>query len=377
MKHIQSDRLERWYGSEYINMVSLAMRNPTAQWYGGHIPVGGATGAHGRVLATRDGDFVGRLPGGQFASYADLLAEKASHWWQASRRQQFGQLNIGLTGLLFNAQARSQVAPFRKQTVGTVAGAGQDLWGLGALPPAGAAGAAVPSGTANDITNTGALGLQDLTTSETMRVAASQGLLEEATNSSIQNLLLYDRLFSVTPALNTTATQSVNGTPGRYQSTTSGNDDSAANNFLMIVVTTVLAATAHNWTVCTYTDQSGNTGATLPSVTGVASAIAARLDHPVSQWFCPLASGDIGIQKLTQIQLSATLASGAVNFVIGHPLAWMPIYHPGGAAFTVMDGVLSVFSLARVAPSACLAIMEPISIGSSRQIKGHVVVVPT
>jgi hypothetical protein len=143
------------------------------------------------------------------------------------------------------------------------------------------------------------------------------------------------------------------------------------------VVTTVLAATAHNWTVCTYTDQSGNTGATLPSVTGVASAIAARLDHPVSQWFCPLASGDIGIQKLTQIQLSATLASGAVNFVIGHPLAWMPIYHPGGAAFTVMDGVLSVFSLARVAPSACLAIMEPISIGSSRQIKGHVVVVPT
>ena len=59
----------------------------------------------------------------------------------------------------------------------------------------------------------------------------------------------------------------------------------------MIECRTALAATAHNWTVCTYTDQDGNTGATLPSVTGNSGNIINRLDQPAGTWFCPLASG--------------------------------------------------------------------------------------
>ena len=111
-----------------------------------------------------------------------------------------------------------------------------------------------------------------------------------------------------------TATEAVTGVPTRYQSTTPGAHDYAGNNFLMIECRTALPATAHNWTTCTYTDQDGNTGATLPSVTGNSSNIINRLDQPVGTWFCPLASGDSGIKNLTQMQCSASVASGAIDF---------------------------------------------------------------
>jgi hypothetical protein len=71
------------------------------------------------------------------------------------------------------------------------------------------------------------------------------------------------------------------------------------------VTGTALANTAHNWTVCQYTDQDGNTGNSLPSFAGNPGAVATitdRLDMPNGTWFAPLVSGDSGIQKLTQMQ---------------------------------------------------------------------------
>ena len=91
---------------------------------------------------------------------------------------------------------------------------------------------------------------------------------------------------------------------------------------LMEVGLTALAATAHNWTTCLYTDQAA-ASSTLPSVVGNASAITHRLDHPVNEWFAPLASGDTGIKAWTQMQCSALVATGLINFVIGHPIGFM------------------------------------------------------
>jgi hypothetical protein len=137
------------------------------------------------------------------------------------------------------------------------------------------------------------------------------------------SLLLYDRIFGVAKTMNSTATEAVTGVPTRYQSVTPGDPDFAGGNFLFVEVgLTVLAATAHNWTVCLYKDE-GNNDSTLPSLTGNSGAIIHRLDHPVQQWFAPLANGDIGVKALTQMQCSALVATGLINFVIGHPIGFM------------------------------------------------------
>ena len=43
----------------------------------------------------------------------------------------------------------------------------------------------------------------------------------------------------------------------------------------------------------------------------------------MQQWFAPLASGDNGIKALTQMQCSALVATGLINFVIGHMIGVM------------------------------------------------------
>jgi hypothetical protein len=180
--------------------------------------------------------------------------------------------------------------------------------------------------------------------------------MEVAASALNNNLLLYDRLFSVTKTMNSSATEAVTGVPTRYTSNTAGDQDYAAGNFLMVECRSALAATAHNWTTCLYTDQDGNTGVTLPSITGNASCIANRLDQPISQWFAPLASGDRGITALTQMQCSTTVASGAVDFTIGHPIAAVPCIIAN--FLCVNDGVYTALNMPRIFDDACLAFLE-------------------
>ena len=146
------------------------------------------------------------------------------------------------------------------------------------------------------------------------------------------SLLLYDRIFAVAKTMNSTATEAVTGVPTRFQSTTSTDENYIGGNFGFIEVgLTALAATAHNWTVCLYTDQAA-ASSTLPSLTGNSGAIVHRLDHPVQQWFAPLAAGDVGIKAWTQMQCSAAVATGLINFVIGHEIGFM--------SFPVINSVL-------------------------------------
>jgi hypothetical protein len=153
-----------------------------------------------------------------------------------------------------------------------------------------------------------------------------------------------------------TATEAVTGVPTRYQSTTAANPDYIGDNFGFIEVGgTALAATAHNWTTCTYTDQA-NAASTLPSVTGNSGAIADRLDQPVQQWFVPLESGDVGIKAWTQMQCSASVATGVINFCIGHPLGIM--------SFPLINSVLPFDWLTnrdqapRIFDDACISFLE-------------------
>mgnify|MGYP001170180105 FL=1 len=352
-----SGRLERWLGADAVARVSHAMCNDTAKWYGPPIPVQGVPGG---VWATRDGDFVGRMDvGGELSA-----AERAEQIFAKLRRRDRARL----AGTRIGQRQRGAITSFDGAIAAIFAGgdrhfswvkagttgvvnATNTLWFVGSMPAAGAAAAAAPGGTVPTDATTGSW-VFDNPSSGTQHFLFGNPIASVAG----MNLLLYHRIFSVTKTMASTATEAVTGVPTLYQSTTGGAADSAEGNFLMIECRTALAATAHNWTVCTYTDQGGTAGATLPSVTGNSGNIVNRLDQPAGSWFCPLASGDRGIQQLDQMQCSASVATGAVDFTIGHPIAWMPC---GIANFVCeKDGLTTSVNLRRIFDDACLALLE-------------------
>ena len=364
-QHVNPARLERWLGAAHVESISRAMRGgggPGQRWYGRPIAVLGLPNGS-RVFATADGDFVGTLLGGAETSRREWMedsfrrrrhhAEDAIHRWAVT---QMGQAAAGFTSLsdfISEMSAAGKVQPVNYNKAGTtgVVAATNSLWRVGSMPAAGAAGAAAPGGTVPTNATTGALPIADVTPDYQYLVAA-----DPLANVSAQTLLMYDRLFSVAKTMNSAATEAVTGVPTRYTSNTDTDPDSAVGNFLFIECGTVLPATAHNWTTCTYVDQNGNTGATLPSVTGNSANIVNRLDQPTGTWFAPLASGDSGIDSLTQMQCSAAVATGAIDFVIGHPIAWMPCALANFA--TPWDVTDRPGRLVRIFDDACLAFLE-------------------
>lgn len=317
-----SARLERWLGPEQLANLSRAMRD----WYGPPIAVGNVPGA---LYALKGGDFMGPFfpvrGGAGFTSLSDLIAERT-----AGKGRQFKFTKSGPTGVVNVSSSLIQV---------------------GVSPPLAANAPNAPGGEAPTDATTGFHPFTNPTGGDTQHVTTAYGISSVAS----QTLLLFDCLFRVNKTMSSTTTEAVTGVPTRYQSQTATDPDYIGGNFLFVQVgLTALAATAHNWTVCLYTDQDG-VSSTLPSLTGVASAIIHRLDHPVGQWFAPLETGDVGIKALTQMQNSASL-TGVINFVIGHPIAWMP----GGIAnlMIVHDGINSAFNLERVFDDAALALLQ-------------------
>lgn len=345
MRPIHAGRIERWLGTEKV----LHLQNCMRGWYGRPICLRDVPGS---VWITADGDFVGTFDRGHFASAFDQLSE----YWR-----RLGVPNHALAGAGFASisdalsrasQGFSQRRQINKVGPTGVVGATSTLWRVGPQPAAGGAGAAAPGGTAHVDSNTGGV-LYNNPASGTLHLVGADFAASVINNS----LLMYDRLFSVAKTMNSTATEAVTGVPTRYQSTTATDMDYIGDNFGFIEVFTALPATAHNWTVCLYTDQAA-ASSTLPSVTGNSSAIIDRLDQPVQQWFVPLESGDVGIKAWTQMQCSALVASGAINFCIGHPLGFM--------SFPVINSVLPFDWLTnrdqapRIFDDACIAFLEPL-----------------
>lgn len=355
-RHTHSDRLERWLGAAEVATISESMRD----WHGPPIAI---KGVPGRVYAARGGDFVGPIDGGGFANLLDYAESRVRAAFREAARRDERLLREGvarshagfasLSDLIAEATAgKARDFAFNKAgTTGVISGT-NSLWRVGNQPAAGAAAAAAPGGTVPTSASTGAFPFANPTGGDTQHFVRADVFTTAAGNT----LLLYDRLFAVAVNMNSTATQAVTGVPTRYQSTTPGNADYAGGNFLFFECGTALAATAHNWTVCQYTDQGGTTGVNLPSLTGNASNVINRLDHPVGQWFAPLAAGDDGILALTQVQLSAAVATGACDAVIGHPIAFLPM--PIANLGSVIDGINSAFNLVRIFDSACLALLE-------------------
>lgn len=357
-QHAHSDRLERWLGARAVASVSDAMRD----WYGPPIALQGVPGS---VRATKGGDFIGHVDAGHFGSAFDRFEDAIRRAWRNGQRQrarwaarQLVTAGVGfssLSDLISEATAAGKRRDIYWQKAGPtgVVAVTSSLWRRGNQPAAGEAGSAAPGGRALTGATTGAVfGLDDVST-DTRHFVSASVVASVAGNT----LLMYDRIFDVAKTMNSAATESVTGVPTRYQSSTATADNYAGGNFCFVEVGgTALAATAHNWTVCQYRNQAGTDSQSFPSMTGVSSAIVDRLDHPTSSWFMPLASGDTGVMDLAQMQCSATVATGAINFVIGHPLAWMPC--PIANMACAVDGIATAFNLVRIFDGAALAFLE-------------------
>lgn len=344
------NKLERWLGKQPMEDLAAAMKG----WY--YLPIGLA-GVPGDVRVGADGDFCGRIREGAFCSAMDrfesyyLRLRRA--WRRAARRK---QLNAGFASFsdLITEASTGKRREFLFQKTGStgVSQITSSLWRLGATPPAGSAPGNAPGGTVFTDASTGGFPFANPTGGDTQHFVSGFVSASVASNT----LLVYDLLFGCNKTMNSTATEAVTGVPTRYQSTTASDPDYIGGNFLFVQVGgTALAATAHNWTTCLYTDQA-NASSTLPSLTGASGAIVDRLDMGTFQWFAPLESGDVGIKALTQMQCSAAVATGVIWFMIGHPIAWMPC--PIANITCLVDGLSTSFNLARIFDDACLAFLE-------------------
>jgi hypothetical protein len=345
-----ASRLDRWLGPENTEHLSKCMKD----WYGPPIAVSGVPGA---VWAHRGGDFRGRIASGQFLHGLDWAAMRLKRALRDSgRRQRYVAHMAGfasLSDLIAEATAgKARTFCYNKVGATGVVGVTNSLWGLGAQPAAGANAAAAPGGEAPTDATTGAVGFDNVS-ADTRHVVSASAVASVAG----QSLLCYDRIFQVNKTMASTANESVTGVPTRYQSSTPTAADYAGGNFLFIEVGgTALAATAHNWDTWLYRDDAGNDAQALPTVTGNSAAIVRRLDHPVQQWFAPLAAGDVGVMDLNQMHCSASVATGVINFVIGHPICWIPV--PIINLICQADYINTAFNLARIFDDAALAFLE-------------------
>ena len=70
----------------------------------------------------------------------------------------------------------------------------------------------------------------------------------------------------------------------------------------------------------------------------------------------PLASGDVGILSLKQMQCSALVATGTVDFVLGKTICIVPC--PVAYLYTIINGVNTAFNLNNVLDGACISFLE-------------------
>lgn len=348
---IHAAQLERLMGEQLLQRLSDSVK----AWYGPPIRV--MLPGAGMIYACGGGDFRGTLKGGGFASYFDRLRDGAKRNFRRWARDQMVTAHANSFGSLSDLIVASSTAGkyrvfnFNKNGPTGVAAASSTLWRVGTMPAAGGQASNAPGGRACDDTTTGAYPF----TNPTSGLAQFLTQVDCLATTTGPVLLLYDRCFDVNKTMNSTSTEAVSSTAHRYDSITTTAFNYAMGNFLFIECFAALPATAHNWTVCTYTDQDGNTGATLPSVTGNSSCIIDRFDQPIGQWFCPLATGDTGIRYLTQMQCSALVASGNIQFVIGHPYCFMPF--PTAFLVCPWDGITRA-ELPRIADDACIAMID-------------------
>lgn len=354
---INSGRLERWLGVEKMEHLAGCMRHGggiNQRWYGPPINLRDVPGS---VWVTGDGDFQGDFDRGFFDSALDSFERLAKRLWKEAGRQPEPILGAGFASLS-DALGRAS-AGHRQYINGTVVKVGitgiatsvSSLWTAAGNPPAGAIGSAAPGGRALTKATTGAMQFNN-PASGTLHLTGAQMFASVGANS----LLLYDRLFDVAKNMNSSSAESVTGVPTRYQSSVVTNMDYAGGSFMFPETITTLAATGHNWDAMLYRNQAGTDAQAAPSAAGNSATLATRPDLLAPAWFIPLAAGDIGVMDLNSMKLSTAVATGTLDWVIGHPIGMLvfPILNQ----IYSHDWLTNMDQAPRIFDNAALAFLE-------------------
>jgi hypothetical protein len=351
-----SQRLERWLGTDQVELLSQKMRGFYAPIALANIP--------GRepILAMPDGDFSGRIIGGQEACMRTKLEQivaREAKIAKARRGARLGRATRQLGGFTSLGDLITEMSGGKKQTfnvakagVTGVANVANSLWDVGVAP---ASGTTAAGGTEVVPTNTTTGGLlqANATGGDTLHFVGATISGTVAANF----LLMYDRFYSYGHNI---ATQSPTGlgaggnAPTRYQDATS------KSCFLTAFVNSAgaLGGTPGTWNP-SVVDQDGNTAANAGAQTLTAASIARRFPFAASVgngWFFPLAAGDTGVRRLDAITQSVATGTGVLDVVLAKPIVWIPILLANVA--TMIDGINSSMNLERIVDNACLAFME-------------------
>ena len=210
--------------------------------------------------------------------------------------------------------------------------AGQRLPG-GAFSPA-----TIPGGTAPNRATTGALSAALGNPGGTSKkYLATIGYMS---TSTLNVLMLVDVLAAsggVNANINTV--QSV-GTPTLTRSV------GGAGNLVTMEVTTALGATASDFEVSSYTNQSGVSGRAAGISSMVASSIAGRLAGGIANManpFVRLASGDYGVRSVQSLRFTTAMGAGVLNLYIYKPLHILP--GVGGNVYVERDSTVQIDGL--------------------------------
>lgn len=334
-------------------------------WYGPPIALADAPGA---VWCHGDGDFYGTLAAGYEMSVVDRAIDLYQRSLRAYRRacRPQPQLAAGfasLADLIAAANSnKKQNVPFYKAL--TTGGIGEAYCLAYVANHLIATPGNAPSGTVYDTADSGLPILPSLDTSDIWFTGA------EFHSTAVASFLIYDHLFGVNKTVSSTATEAVTGTPNRYQSTNESDWDWAGGNFACPITNSNATNTAHNWTVCTYTDQSGN-ASTFPSCTGYGTSrawVSDAIPGAISNWFVPLESGDKGVKAITQMQMDASSAQ-ARHWMMGHPIGW--VSSPIANRVMRAERLTTAIGLVRVHYYACLQLFCTSPAGASTTIQGR------
>lgn len=315
-------RLERWYGADIVALLVESFKDFPVP-----VPVLGAPRGH---IYTYRGDFYLPIGGGAgHASLSDAIYEAT----------------VG---------GKLQMLSFTKAGTAGIAGRSNSLWNVGSVPPAGGTGGTAGTGAVRTRTSTGALQQQNAGSGDTLHFVG--GTYQGSVGTQI--LIAYDRLWDMTHTM-TVDPQAVDAAnrPTRYQASPGpAVADSAAGNFISGEVTTVLPAATPTITF-TYVDQNGNAAEAGPALSTIASAAAVNtIPFTAPNWMYPLNSADQGARYITNVDLSAAMASGVCSWFLGHVLAAIPC--PTANMPVVINGFNSAFGPARIFDDACIAFIE-------------------
>lgn len=124
-----------------------------------------------------------------------------------------------------------------------------------------------------------------------------------------------------------------------------------------LVIVTSSGATAHN-VAMSYTNTASVAGRTLPvTVSCTASAITPHITHSGTAAnnygpFLPLASGDLGVQSVQTVTISAASGAGTAALALYKPLMTIPLTTAGVAS--ERDFLNQIPSLPEIKDGACL-----------------------